>query len=95
VVLVAVLIAVDGTGGGGQILDQSTSQPYIDDLHPLADPQNRHGSAYGKLQRLKLQDIQFRIYISGTAVLLSEKGGGNVPAAGQEQSVAVRDLSHV
>jgi len=93
-ILVAVLIAVDGTGGRGKVLNQCTSQTYINDLHSSADSQHRHGPAYSKLQRLQLQDIQLGIYISGTVILFAEKGWGDVSAAGQDQPVAVGDLPH-
>lgn len=43
-VLIRVQIAV--TVGTGQILDDAAAQPYIDDLHSLADAQNGDAALY-------------------------------------------------
>ncbi len=58
-VLIRVQIAV--TVGTGQILDDAAAQPYIDDLHSLADAQNGDAALYAVFQGLQLQDIQFRV----------------------------------
>lgn len=70
---------------GGDILRNSAAETDVDKLHSLADAKHRLFHGKEKIQRLKLQKIQFRIYILGTVIGLAEESGRNVPAARQKQ----------
>jgi len=73
---------------GGQILDDAAAQSHIDDLHSLTNAQNGKTALDAVFQSLQLQDIQLCVYGAGTVVMFAEKGGGDVAAAGKEQSLA-------
>lgn len=87
-VLVAVLIAVDR--GIGHILQNRSAEGNINDLHAFADAENREMKPQADINGLKLQNIQFRVNIAGTHVVLSEKGGRDIASPGQYQSIAFR-----
>ena len=66
------------------VLADSAAEEYIDDLHAFTDAKYRALPFDKQLQRLKLGDIQFYIYIAGAQILLSEKGGRDIAATGQK-----------
>ena len=72
-------------GGGGDMLRDRAAQMYVDELHPFADPQHGLLLLQKKGERLDLQNIQFGVDLAGAVVLLPEKGGRDVAAAGQDQ----------
>ena len=67
----------------------------VNDLHSLTDAEYGFVPFDEEIQSLELNDIQFGINLPGTVVLLSEKGRGNVSAAGEQQSIAVRTLFRI
>ncbi len=74
------------------MLTNRTAKMNVDDLHALTDTEYGFVPLDEKIKGLKLNDIQFCINLPGTMIVLSEKGRGNVSAAGKQQSVAVCTL---
>ena len=74
-------------GGIGHILQDGSSESYVDDLHAFADAQYRKVPPKAEFKCLKLQDVQFRVDIPGAGVVLSEKAGSDIAASGQNQSI--------
>lgn len=93
VVLVAVFIFVKLRGG--HILNYGSAQPHIDELHALADAQNRLPVSEAQLQRLELQNIQLGVNAAGAVIFFPEEGGGDIAAPGEQQGVASGDVPGV
>ena len=64
------------------MLTNRTAKMNVDDLHALTDTEYGFVPLDEKIKGLKLNDIQFCINLPGTMIVLSEKGRGNVSAAG-------------
>lgn len=77
------------------MLTNGTAKMNINDLHSFTDAEYGSVPFDEEIQSLKLEDIQFGINLPGAVLLLSEKGRSNVPAAGKQQSAAVRTLFRV
>lgn len=71
--------------GGVDVLCDVAAEMDVDELKPFADSQHGLFFCHKTGQELELQDIEFSIHISGTVILLAEKGGCNVAAAGEKQ----------
>lgn len=69
------------------MLDDSASKAYVDDLHTFTDAENRAFPRKEKFQCLKLEDIQLHVDVFGALVFLPEKCGGDIAAARQEKPV--------
>ena len=48
------------------ILQNSTTESNIDDLHALADTDDRNSCGNGSVKSLELQDVQFSVNGAGT-----------------------------
>ena len=77
----------------GHILYDRTAEGNIDDLHALADPDDRDSGGNRYVESLELQDVQFGVNSAGTFVFFTEKSRSDISAARQDQSVAGNDLS--
>ena len=75
------------------ILQNSATEGNIDDLHALADPDDRDSGGNRYVESLELQDVQFGINIPGSVHFFPEKSRSDISAARQDQSVAGNDLS--
>ena len=84
IVLLILSCPVMGVGGVDVLCDRS-AQMDIDQLQSFAYAQYGLFLCHKRGERLNLQDIQFRVDVMGTMVLLPEEGGRNVAAARQEQ----------
>lgn len=71
--------------GGGDVLCDVAAEMNVDELKPFADAQ--HGLfLFDKTgEKLELQNVELGVHITGTLIRLSEKGGGDIAAAGEEQ----------
>ena len=75
----------------GHILNESAAESDIYELHAFADAQYGFLLLHAELECLKLQNIQFGIYLTGALVLFAEKGRSDVTAAGKKQSGTAGD----
>ena len=57
----------------GHILCDRTAEGNIDDLHALADPDDRDSGGNRYVESLELQDVQFGVNSAGTFVFFPEK----------------------
>lgn len=71
--------------GGVDVLCDVAAEMNIDELKPFADAEHGLFLFHEAGEKLKLQNVELRVHISGTVIFLTEKGGGDVAAAGKEQ----------
>ncbi len=71
--------------GGVNVLCDIAAEMNIDELKPFADTEHGLFLFDEAGEELKLQKVQFSVYVSGTVVRLAEKGGRDIAAAGEEQ----------
>ena len=76
----------------GHILQNCAPEGNIDDLHALADPDDRDPGGNRYVESLELQDVQFGVNSAGTFVFFTEKSRSDISAARQDQSVAGDDF---
>lgn len=91
--LVAVFPCVSGRFF--DVLGNRSSKIDVDDLHSFANSKNRFFRFVKDIQRLKLDDIQFDVDISGAVVFLPEKCRSDIPAAGKQEGIHIGELSKV
>ena len=80
---------------GRDILCNGAAQMDVDKLKPFTYAQYGLFLFHKKSGRLQLYDIQFRVYAAGAAVLLPEKSGRDIAAAGQDQMCCLRRFFRV
>lgn len=86
--LVTLFIAV--RFGGGKMLDEIAAKIQADQLHALADAQNRLLFLNENIQKRKLLSVQFGIDVMTVRIegrLFGQKQRVNIAAAGQNQSI--------
>ena len=74
------------------ILQNGAAEGDIDDLHALADADDGDPGSYGRVESLKLQNVQFGVNCTGTFVFFSEESRIDIAAARQDQGVAGGDF---
>lgn len=67
----------------GHILYDRTAEGNIDDLHALADPDDRDSGGNRYVESLELQDVQFGVNSAGTFVFSPKKAGVISPPPGR------------
>ncbi len=82
-------------GVGGEILDDAAAEKDIDNLHSLADTQNRAAGSYKGVQHGKLLSVQHRVDYTGAVIRLPEQDRINIPAAWKKQGVKGTGLGYV
>lgn len=70
---------------GVDVLRDVAAEIHIDELKALADTEHGLFFRRKKGERLKLQNIQFRVDVEGAVIALPEKSGCDIAAARQEQ----------
>lgn len=71
--------------GGVDVLCDVAAEMDVNDLKPFADAKHGLFLCHKTGEKLKLQNVQFRIHVSGTVIRLAEKGGRYIAAAGEKQ----------
>jgi len=79
-------------GGCGHILNNGASEGDVDQLHTFADAKNRSVVSDAKFQRLKLQNVEFGVDVSGTSAAFTEESGRDITASGQYETGAGKDI---
>ena len=72
------------------VLHQIAAEKHIDGLHSPAYTQDRLAKGRKIRQQIQFQRVPFRLQIPAGCVFLAVTPGFHVPAAGQQQAVAVR-----
>ena len=72
--------------GRRQVLDQAAPEKDIDQLHPPADAKDRSAGGEKRAKEGKLRPVQLPVDRQGALIRLSEPGGVNISAAGQQES---------
>ena len=67
----------------GHILYDRTAEGNIDDLHALADPDDRDSGGNRYVESLELQDVQFGVNSAGTFFFSPKKAGVISPPPGR------------
>lgn len=67
----------------GHILQNCAPEGNIDDLHALADPDDRDSGGDRYVESLELQDVQFGVNSAGTFVFSPKKAGVISPPPGR------------
>lgn len=67
------------------VLCDVAAEIHVDDLEALADTEHGLFFRYKERERLKLQNIQLGVYMTGAVIALSEEGGCDIAAAREEQ----------
>lgn len=92
--VVAVLLPAGVKDRGGQVLCDSTAEGYVDYLHSLTDAEYGNAAAKSIVKCLKLENIQLGVNAFRAMVAFSEKGRGNIAAAGKHQRVTAGQFAH-
>ena len=79
-------------GISGHILCDRTAEGNVDDLHALADPDDRDSGGNRYVESLELQDVQFGVNSTGTFVFFSEESRSDISAARQNQGITGGDF---
>lgn len=71
--------------GGADVLCHIAAKMDVDELKALADAEHGLFLRHEMGKEPELQNVELGIHISGTVICLTEKGRGNVAAAGKKQ----------
>ncbi len=81
--------------GGIDMLRDVAAEMDVDELEPFADAENGLFLCRETGKDLKLQDIQFCVDVAGAVVGLTEKGGCDVAAAGEQKVCGIVRLGGI
>lgn len=82
-----IFIDIPVGAAGGKILYDISAKIDIDDLQAAADAENRFSGLNKGIQNGELRPVKLRIYKEGALILLAEKPGMYISAAGKQQPV--------